>query len=64
MGGEEVRKFRELNVDLKPFGLRYAVWRLFLLQRLISFIRQGIVSKLYGDIDIVRNSAYNLGVER
>ena len=29
MGGEEVRKCRECNDHLKPFGLRYAVWRLF-----------------------------------
>ena len=63
-GGKEVRKCREWNDDFKPFGLRYAVWRLFLLQRLISFVRQGVVSKLYGGIDIVRKSAYSLGAER
>ena len=63
-GGEEVRKCREWNDDLKPFGLRYAVWRLFLLQWFISFARQGQVSILYDYIDTVRNSAYTLGVER
>ena len=63
MGGEEVRKCREWNDDLKPFGLRYEVWRLFPLQRFISFVRQGNVSILYGDIDIVRSTAYIVGVE-
>jgi len=64
MGGEEVRKCREWNDCLKPFGLRYAVWRLFLLQRFIPFARQGSVSILYDYIDTVRNCAYTLGVER
>lgn len=50
--------------DLKPPGLRYAVRRLFLLQRFISFVRQGNASILYGDIDIVRNSAYILSAAR
>jgi hypothetical protein len=63
MGGEEVRKCREWNDCLKPFGLRYAVWRLFLLQRFIPFARQGNISILCGDIDIVRSTAYTLGVE-
>jgi hypothetical protein len=63
-GGEEVSKCREWNDDLEPFGLRYAVWRLFLLQWFISFVRQGSVSILYDYIDTVRNSAYTLGVER
>ena len=59
-----MRKCREWNDDLKPFGLRYAVWRLFLLQRFIPFAMQVNVSILYGDIDIVRNTAYTFGVER
>lgn len=63
-GGGEVRKCWEWNDDLKPFGLRYAVLRLFLLQRFISFTRQGNVSILDVYIDIVRKSAYSLGVER
>ena len=50
--------------DLKPSGLRYAVRRLFILQRVISFVRQGNASILYGDIDIVRSSAYTLSAGR
>ena len=38
-----MRKCREWNDDLKPFGLRYAAWRLFLLERFIPFARQGNV---------------------
>ena len=37
MGGEEVRRCREWNDDLKPFGLRFAVGR-FLLFTLASKI--------------------------
>ena len=59
-----MNKCREWNDDLKPFGLRYAAWRLFLLQRFIPFARQGNVSILYRDVDIVRNTAYTFGVER
>ena len=57
-------KDREWNDDLKPFGLCYAVWRLFLLQLFISFARPGSVSMRYDYIDNVRKSAYSLGVER
>ena len=59
-----MNKCREWNDDLKPFGLRYAAWRLFLLQRFIHFARQGNVSILYRDVDIVRNAAYTFDVER
>ena len=49
---------------LEPSGLRYAVGRLFTLQRVISFVSQGDASMPYGDFDIVRNSTYTLSVGR
>lgn len=50
------------SIQKKPSGLLYAARRLFILQRVISFARQVDASMFYGDIDIVRRSAYALSV--
>jgi len=60
MGGEEVRRCREWNDDLKPFGLRFAVGRFLLFTLASKISAYQVPCKNVKCVDLTLNPTYGV----